>query len=111
MRQDISKTVVMEFINRFTKQVALTVKMPYLPFLAQKGHYSNLYKKFIEVSAFDCEKELMYGKITWLPQRQNRTVISFPNGVCLDVPYDLNKTDVEIIKHHLEGIKMSIQNY
>lgn len=106
MKDDISKTLKMEFINRFTKQVSVTVIMPYLPYRAQKGYYSNLYTKLKDVSAYDCEKELMYGKVTWLPRYSKRTIISFSNGISLDVPYDLTKTDIQIINLHIEGLKL-----
>lgn len=107
MKDDISKTLRMEFFNQFTKQVALTVTMPYMPYKAQKGYYSNLYQKLKDVSAFDCEKSLMAGKLVWFHRFSNRTVISFPNGFSLDLPHDFNKNDIQIINHHMEALKLS----
>lgn len=107
MKDHISKRLVLRFDNKFTKQLIFVVEMPYLPFLATNGYYSDLYKRFKKAAAFDYESFLVVGKKWFEESKSKRTVYTFYSGVSLDVPFDLNKEDIRIINHYLEGLKMS----
>jgi hypothetical protein len=107
MKRDISKTIVFEFANKFTKQHIVTVKMPYLPFRAANGIYSRLYKGAKVAAAADCEKSLVLGKISFENAKTKRTTITLASGLGVDMPYDLTKEDLDILIYHCEGFKMS----
>lgn len=110
MKKDISKTIVFRFSNNFTKSIIFTISLPYLPFYAADGFYSRLYKRVKESATFGFEKSLVHGK-KWIELKKSyRTVISLPSGLSLDMPYDVNGQDINIINHYLEGLKMSVVN-
>jgi hypothetical protein len=86
----------------------MTVKLPYYPLMAMNGHYSRLYKRlkkaFIEnLATIKCHK--------WIERKgtNDRTIISLNNGISIDMPFDMNANDIKIIRHYLEGLKMSIK--
>jgi len=108
MDKDISKTIVFQFSNKFTKSTLITIKLPYLPFYSTNGYYSKLFKRTKEVAAFGFEKGLVKGNVWTETVKSNRAVITFESGLSLNMPYDVNNQDVNIIKHFLEGLKMSI---
>ena len=108
MKKDISKTIVFVFSNKFTKQLILSVFMPYLPFLATNGHYSKLYNKLKTSAATNMEKSLVKGRKYFTSNKSTRMIIELPSGLSLDMPHDVTRKDIAIIKHHLEGVKMAI---
>jgi|SRR5689334_10752400 len=110
MKNDISKTLIFRFTNKFTKKVVLTVELPYMPFLATTGHYSRLYKKMKEAAAIGFEKSLIKGK-KWAESRiVERAKISVGKAL-IDMPPDFNRNDMEIVKHHLKGIELSLNTH
>lgn len=110
MKDDISKTITFMFTNAFTKQWMVKAEMPYKPFLASDGYYSSLYKRMRKATAIGMELSLIRGKKYFTTKKVDRLILSYPSGVVLDAPFDLTKSDVKIIKHYLEGIKMSLVN-
>jgi hypothetical protein len=109
MINDISKTIRFRFYNRFTKQDSVIVKMPYLPFWAISGYYSKLFRAMKIASAFNCDSRQIKGEISFASAKNDRTVIAFPSGLILDIPYGATEKDIKIINHHLEGLKMVVE--
>lgn len=109
MQKDISKTIHFRFYNKFTKQDAVIVDIPFLPFLAISGHYSRLFKQMKDASAFECNKQQMIAKVWFSGEKNDRTIITMASGIKLNMPYDVTEKDVKIIKHHLQGLKMAIE--
>lgn len=110
VQKHISKTIAFKFINRFTKQPILIVTMPYIPFKATNGYYSNLYKRLKEAACFRCEKSLIKGSVFYTTEKKKETIIMLNSGIGIQMPHDVTKKDVSIIKHYIEGLKMSITN-
>lgn len=110
LHERANKTIVFYFTNAFTKKEIMTLKMPYVPFWATNGHYSSLYKRMKLSVAFKIDKSLVRGKKWFLSQETNRTIITYPNGVSLDMPFDINEKGIKIILHYLEGVKMSLSD-
>lgn len=108
MTTDIQRTILFSFRNKFTKAHILTISTPYLPFLASNGYYSRMYKQMKESAAVGFQKSLVVGKHSFDKRRTKRTIIQLDSGVVLDFPYDANTTDMKIINHHLEGLKLSL---
>lgn len=106
--KDIIGTISFIFINRFTKAEILNIVVPYQPFLAINGHYSKLYKRMKQAAAVGMEIALVKGRFYKEPKLTYRAVISFQSGASINFPYDVNKQDVKIILHHLEGVKMTL---
>ena len=109
MIKDISKTIHFRFFNKFTKQDAVIVDIPFIPFLATNGYYSDLFKKLREASAFKCDKSMIKGKVWFTTDKGDRMVISMASGIKLNMPHVLNEKDIKIIRHHLEGLKMAVE--
>lgn len=109
MTNYISKRIFFRFENKFTKQKLFTVSAPYIPFSATIGYYSQLFKRIKKAAAFGFEYNLVASKHWFESSKSNRINISFPNGCELDVPYDLTEYDIDIIKHYLVGLQMSLK--
>lgn len=107
MKDTITKTIVFEFTNSFTKAVMVTISQPYIPFLATQGRYSGFYKGAKYAAAVGCEPSQVVGKKWFENKKINRTVIALGSGISLDIPHDLSKKDCDIIEHHLRGFKMA----
>lgn len=107
MRDQISKTIVFQFDNRFAKTGLLTIEMPYIPFRCLSGYYSKLYARAKKALAFGCDDSLVTGKHSFEERKTKRTVITLFNGLAIDFPYDASRKDLDIIEHHLQGLKMS----
>lgn len=87
----------------------VTIKQPYIPFLAISGRYSNFYKGAKTAAASGFDRSLVVGKKWIEKERTNRLTIKMESGVAMDLPYDLSKTDVAIVIHQVEGIKMGLR--
>lgn len=109
MRNQISKSIWFRFENRFAKEKILAVEMPYIPFLCINGYYSKLYKRMKRALLFSCEANLVKGKHWFDSRKTNRTIFTFYNGFSIDIPHNATPTDMKIIFHYLEGLKMSLK--
>jgi hypothetical protein len=107
MLKDISKTIHFGFTNKFTKQHVMTIDIPFLPFFAIDGYYSDSYKKLKDGAAFKCEKELIKGKVWFTDGKSKRIVLTMASGLIVDIPYDFTEKDRRILLHHMEGFKMA----
>lgn len=110
MRDQISKTIVFSFENRFAKTGLLTIEMPYIPFRCLSGYYSRLYAGAKKALLFSCEQSLVTGKHSFENRKTKRTIITLFNGLAIDIPYDASRRDLDIIEHHLQGLKMSAKS-
>lgn len=110
MKETITKTIVFRFTNKLTKELEVSLRVPYLPYLATTGYYSSLYKRIKYAAAFDCEPGLIDGRKYFETGKSDRALMVFGNGVKFDFPYNVTPKEVKIIKHHLEGIKMSLKD-
>lgn len=88
----------------------MLISVPYYPHKAIDGFYSGLYKRSKKSFEF---KTLISSVISkkWIDKKiSERTIISFENNVKMDIPFEITTKDVKIINHHLDGLKMAIQN-
>jgi hypothetical protein len=110
MRQYIRKRIKFTFLNTFTHEQVLVVSIPYVQFKATTGFYSKLYKRLRVSAAHQCETRMIKGRHEFAENKSDRVLMKFSNNVGLDIPFDINHTDIEIIKLYFKALSLAIKN-
>ena|SRR3990167_1970963 len=94
----------------YFKREILTWDIPFLLERAHKGQYSRFYKRLKKSCSNDLgsEKEWLRIDVTIKYRHGDADVIlSFPSGLKIVMPDNMNETDYKIIDLYLQALKLS----
>lgn len=104
------ENITLNIYNGFTKESLVLLSMPFDKVEASFGYYSRLWKRArIEAAnQFKVDKRLVRCRINRGPARSTKMVITLPSGASLSAPWDMNETDIRIIRLQMEAHKLAI---
>lgn len=104
-----SKQITIIVRNTFLDKDLCTYIFPYSPYKAMFGWYSKFWKKarrdHSDIGSID--KNFIRADFNIKRNKTDRMKIIFPSGFSLDAPFDLNKTDIEILQLHIKALLLA----
>jgi hypothetical protein len=105
----IAMTITYQIFNSLNSINILRIEMPWDYQRAAKGFYSSAWKNLKIECANNCklDKRFIKAQIAKTRKITSRMIVTMPNGVVFNSPFDLSSTDKRIIDLHLQALMLS----
>jgi|WetSurMetagenome_2_1015567.scaffolds.fasta_scaffold495021_3 hypothetical protein len=103
------ENIIIEVYNKFTTETLFKWELFYDKEKACFGKYSSFWRKVRNESAnqYRVDKHWIRCKISKVTTLKKRCTLSYPNGLSIDLPHDMNEKDFNIVGLYLEALKLA----
>lgn len=104
------KAIKIDVHNTLTDEHIATYEMPFDPRKSVMGFYSRFWKtiRILHANSEKVDKRSIRGSIQLFKLKsEKRMNVRFASGASLDTPFELNQTDCDIIKLHIQALQLS----
>lgn len=107
-----TEKIVISIYHKFFKREILRWEFFYDREKSSNGWYSRFWKrtKLSVANELKTPAHWIRCDISFVESRNDRTILSLPNGFKLDMPKDMDDIDHEIIHLILQALKLSCEN-
>lgn len=103
------ENIIIEVYNKFTTETLFTWELFYDKEKACFGKYSLFWKKVRSETAnqYKVDKHWIKANISKVKTKTKRLVLSYPSGLVIELPHDMNDKDYKIVQLYLEALKLA----
>jgi hypothetical protein len=103
------ENIIMEVYNKYTTETLFKWELFYDKEKACFGKYSDFWRRVRGASAnqYKIDKHWIRAKITKVKTLEKRCRLSYPSGLAIDLPHDMNEKDFKVVGLCLEALKLA----